>query len=42
MTPIGKGETTEFGPGWTKEKSTTTDQTQPNRRFVIKIKDYTE
>jgi len=42
MTPIGKGETTEFGPGWTKEKSTTPGQTQPNRRFLIKVKDYTE
>jgi len=42
MNPIGKGETTEFGPGWTKEKSTTPEQTQPNRRFLIKVKDYTE
>jgi outer membrane protein OmpA-like peptidoglycan-associated protein len=42
MNPIGKGETTEFGPGWTKEKSTTPGQTQPNRRFLIKVKDYTE
>jgi outer membrane protein OmpA-like peptidoglycan-associated protein len=42
MNPIGKGETTEFGPGWTKEKSTTPEQTQPNRRFLIKLKDYTE
>lgn len=42
MTPVGKGETTEFGPGWTKEKPTTNKETQPNRRFVIKIKDYKE
>ena len=42
MNPIGKGETTEFGPGWTKEKPTTNTETQPNRRFSIKIKDYTE
>jgi outer membrane protein OmpA-like peptidoglycan-associated protein len=42
MTPVGKGETTEFGPGWTKEKPTTNKETQPNRRFLIKIKNYTE
>jgi outer membrane protein OmpA-like peptidoglycan-associated protein len=42
MNPIGKGETTEFGSGWTKEKPTTNKETQPNRRFSIKIKDYTE
>ncbi len=42
ITPIGKGETTEFGPGWTKEKPTTPKDTLQNRRFSIKIKDYTE
>lgn len=32
---FGAGETTKFGPGWTKEKPTTTSQTAPNRRFAL-------
>ena len=32
---VGAGETTKFGPGWTKEKPTTTKETAPNRRFVL-------
>lgn len=32
---FGAGETTKFGPGWTKEKPTTTQETAPNRRFTL-------
>ena len=32
---FGAGETTKFGPGWTKEKPTTTKETAPNRRFTL-------
>jgi len=32
---FGAGETTKFGPGWSKEKPTTTQQTSPNRRFTL-------
>lgn len=32
---FGAGETTQFGPGWTKEKPTTTQETAPNRRFTL-------
>lgn len=32
---FGAGETTKFGPGWTKEKPTTTQETAPNRRFAL-------
>jgi hypothetical protein len=39
---IGKGETTEFGPGWTQENPTTPDKTANNRRFVLNpIKPFT-
>ena len=32
---IGKGETKNFGPGWTKEKPTTNTETLPNRKFEV-------
>ncbi len=32
---FGAGETTKFGPGWSKEKPTTAQQTSPNRRFTL-------
>lgn len=32
---FGAGETTKFGPGWTKETPTTTQETAPNRRFTL-------
>ena len=32
---IGKGETKNFGPGWTKEKHTTNTETLPNRKFEV-------
>ena len=31
----GMGETTQFGPGWTKESPTIPEQTAPNRRYVL-------
>ena len=31
----GAGETTKFGPGWTQQSPTTTQQTSPNRRFEL-------
>lgn len=31
----GMGETTKFGPGWTKESPTIPEQTAPNRRYVL-------
>ena len=34
---IGKGETKNFGPGWTKEKPTTNTETLPNRKFEVKL-----
>lgn len=37
----GMGETTKFGPGWTKEKPTNTDETLPNRRFMVSLPKYT-
>lgn len=37
----GMGETTNFGPGWTKEKPTNTDETLPNRRFMVSLPKYT-
>lgn len=32
---FGAGETTQFGPGWTKEVKTNAKQTAPNRKFVL-------
>ncbi|OQC44330.1 MAG: hypothetical protein BWX59_01989 [Bacteroidetes bacterium ADurb.Bin028] len=31
----GMGETTKFGPGWTKENPTVPEVTAPNRRYVL-------
>jgi hypothetical protein len=31
----GMGETTQFGPGWTKESPTIPEKTAPNRRYVL-------
>jgi len=31
----GMGETTKWGPGWTKEKPTIPEQTAPNRRYLV-------
>jgi hypothetical protein len=31
----GMGETTQFGPGWTKESPTVPEKTAPNRRYVL-------
>lgn len=36
----GLGETTEFGPGWTRQNPTTSDQTLPNRRFVVTLPEF--
>lgn len=37
----GMGETTRWGPGWTKESPTLPEQTAPNRRYLLgKIKPY--
>ena len=35
--PKGIGQTSAYGPGWTKEKPTTIDQTAPNRKLIIKL-----
>jgi len=35
--PKGVGETTAYGPGWTKERPTTNDETAQNRRLIIKL-----
>lgn len=32
---VGMGETTKWGPGWTKENPTIPQQTAPNRRYVL-------
>ena len=32
---VGIGETTKWGPGWTKENPTIPQQTAPNRRYVL-------
>lgn len=32
---VGIGETTKWGPGWTKENPTIPQQTAPNRRYVM-------
>jgi hypothetical protein len=31
----GMGETTQWGPGWTKESPTIPEKTAPNRRYVL-------
>lgn len=31
----GMGETTQFGPGWTKESPTVPEKTAPNRRYIL-------
>jgi len=31
----GMGQTTHWGPGWTKEKPTIPEQTAPNRKFIL-------
>lgn len=41
FTGRGMGETDKFGPAWTKEKPTTPDETQPNRRFEVVIPKFT-
>lgn len=35
--PRGIGQTTQFGPGWTREKPTTPEETEPNRRLIINL-----
>jgi outer membrane protein OmpA-like peptidoglycan-associated protein len=35
--PRGIGQTTQFGPGWTREKPTTPKETEPNRRLIINL-----
>lgn len=38
----GKGQTNQFGPGWTKENPTIPEQTAPNRKyFLSKIQPFT-
>lgn len=39
--PKGIGQTTAYGPGWTKESKTTPDQTAPNRRLIVKLPEIT-
>lgn len=38
----GHGETSKFGPAWSKEKPTKPKDTQPNRRITFNIPKYTE
>ena len=38
----GYGETSKFGPAWSKEKPTKPKDTQPNRRITFNIPKYTE
>jgi outer membrane protein OmpA-like peptidoglycan-associated protein len=42
FTPKGVGQTTSYGPGWTKEKPTKVSQTAPNRRLIIKLPQITK
>lgn len=38
----GHGETSKFGPAWSKENPTKPEDTQPNRRVTFNIPKYTE
>lgn len=40
--PRGIGQTTSYGPGWTKENPTTPDQTAQNRRLIINLPNITK
>jgi hypothetical protein len=37
ISAVGNGETTKFGPGWTKQKPTTPEETKPNRKLIITV-----